>query len=125
MVLAVQDEQAESKHQENRDGIQQQQELGGPHQQPLPGGFILVHMEDQAAQGKDGIARNGVKRPVIAVKDPDRTDIEDGQQRGKQEPGCFMFISCHMDHSPVYSRWSIMRISSAQATSTKINSSSR
>ena len=51
MVLAGQNEQAESQHHEHGNGIQQEQDADNPRDQQLPGGFVRVHMEGQSAQG--------------------------------------------------------------------------
>lgn len=125
MVLAGQNEQAESKHDKNGNGIQQEQDADNPRNQQFPGGFICVHMEGQPAQGENGVGCYGVKRPVVTVKDPNGTNIEDGKKGGKKKPCCGFFISGHRYHAPAISLWSIMRTSSAQATRIKINSSSR
>ena len=62
-----------------------------------------MHMENQPSQGKHGICRNSVKRPVVSVKNPDGADIEDGQQGGEKEPYCFVLVAGHTCHTPAYS----------------------
>ena len=72
VVLTGQDKQAEPKHHENGNGIQQKQEANRFYRQALSGGFVGVHMKNKTDQGEHRVYRDGIKRPVVTVKNPDR-----------------------------------------------------